>query len=253
MNLFKKKQKEKTYLLLPCVHAPFHNKALFESLYQYLKETKVDGLVIMGDFMDVHSLSSHDEKKIGIKGIDLFWEYREAEKLLDTILSNLPSSCKEKHYLYGNHEDRWNRSMKDVDFVKKGIPSPEEALNLKKKGFKVYTDWKNDVVHLGGKLDVSHGEFCNVHTAKKTIDTYRKSMIYAHTHRFQIYIEGATGGFNIGSMADFNSVVMSYATRAMKNSWLNAFALVTIDENDYYHVQPILWYNDRFYVNGKKY
>lgn len=254
MNIFKRNNIE-THLLLPCVHAPFHNKQLFEGLFKYLKDIEIHSLCIMGDFLDMNSLSAHDKGKMPIEGIELGIEYRQAEKLLDTILSNLPKGIT-KQYLYGNHEDRYLRYIRGVDESKLGsaLPSPEEALGLKKKGFKILTDWKNDEIQFGTHLIGVHGEFCNIHTAKKTIDTYRKSVIYAHTHRFQVYVEGRTGGFNIGSMADFNSPVFKYATKAMRNSWLNGFAIVHIDKKtNLYYVQPIMALDGKFCVNGKIY
>lgn len=256
MNLFTKQSEVETHILLPCVHAPFHNKKLFDSFFKYAKDIKnIKSLCILGDFLDMNSLSAHDKGKIPIEGIELGKEYREATRLLDTILSVLPKGI-DKHYLYGNHEDRYFRYIKGVDESKLGgaLESPDKALGLKSKGFTVYTDWKNDEILFGTHLIGVHGEFCNVHTAKKTIDTYRKSVIYAHTHRFQVYVEGRTGGFNIGSMADFNSPVFKYATKAMRSSWLNGFALVHIDKKSgLYYVQPIMAFDGTFCVNGKKY
>ena len=158
-------------------------------------------------------------------------------------------------YLYGNHEDRYNRLIRNVDSNKygKALKSPIEGLKLLERGYKVFTDWKSDSIKIGKYLDVNHGEFCNVHTAKKTIDTYRQSTMYFHTHRYQIYIEGQVGGFNMGSGADFNTPIFGYATRAMKTSWSNCSALVTLDKEGFYHVQPLHFINNKLIINGKQY
>jgi len=117
----------------------------------------------------------------------------------------------------------------------------------------VQTDYKTAHVDIGPFLEVNHGEFVNVHSAKKTIDTYRKSVLYFHTHRFQIYMEGRIGGFNMGWGGDQNAPVFNYATRAMKNSWVNASCLVTLDNDGGFHVQPLLFINNKLIVNGKSY
>ena len=242
------------YWVTGCAHAPFHNRRMYNSTYEYLvKETDLKGIILAGDIIDANSLSAHDRGNIALPGVTLEWEYRESNKFLndiDSLGDNL-----DKYFLYGNHEDRYNRLMNSVDAAKYGeaLKSPIEGLNLLKRNYQVFTNWKNDVIHIGKHLDINHGEFCNVHTAKKTIDTYRKSTLYFHTHRFQIYMEGQNGGFNMGFGGDINAPIFGYATRAMKNSWVNASALVTLDNKGGFHVQPLVFINNKLIVNGKEY
>jgi hypothetical protein len=157
--------------------------------------------------------------------------------------------------MYGNHEDRYLRYMADSDNSKLGesLISPEEGLDLEARGYSVLTNWKKDKIKLGNHLDLIHGEFCNIHTAKKHLDSFRGSIMFVHTHRIQTHIESKVGGFNIGFGGDKNSPVFNYATRAMKEVWANGFALVTIDEDGFFHVNQITMFNDCFYYNGKKY
>src|SRR5690606_10970518 len=130
---------------------------------------------------------------------------------------------------------------------------PEEGLALKEHGFDVYTQWKHHYVTLGHHLDLFHGQYLNIHSAKKHIDSYRGSVMYAHTHRIQTYIEGSVGGFNIGWLGDQNSPLFNYMERGTKKQWQNRFAIVTIDENGDYYVNQIIAHNNKFYYNGKKY
>jgi hypothetical protein len=244
------------YIVLGCVHAPFHLAPAFKAVEQLLHDNKSEivGLVLDGDFTDINSLSNHDKGRKPIPGVTLDWEYKESEILLDSLLNPLASNIA-KIFIYGNHEDRYNRYMSDIDNSKLGasLQSPIEGLKLVQKGFDIYENWKEDFVTLGHHLDVSHGEFYNVHSAKKHIDTYRRSILYYHTHRVQQYIEGAVGGYNGGSMADFNAPVFGYASRAMKNSWLNGFNTVHIDEQGFYHIQQIVCYNNSFVFGNKIY
>jgi predicted phosphodiesterase len=242
-----------TYWVTGCSHAPWHNKYMYDATINYLKkEVKLAGIILAGDIMDANSLSAHDRGNIALPGVTLEWEYKESNKLLDQIDS---LNCNNTYFLYGNHEDRYNRLIRSVDSSKygKALKSPIEGLKLLERGYSVFTDWKNDSIKIGEHLDVNHGEFCNVHTAKKTIDTYRKSTLFFHTHRFQIFIEGNVGGFNMGSGADFTAPIFGYATRAMKTSWFNASALVTLDKDGFYHVQPLMFINNKLIVNGKFY
>lgn len=243
-----------TYIITGCNHIPFHNKPFFKAFLSFLDDTQPNGLVLAGDFMDMQSLSSHDRGKKPLPGVTLDWEYLEGNKALDQIDEIIGK--KPKFYIFGNHEDRYLRYMRDIDNSKLGesLPSPDTALKLVDRGYKVFTNWKSDSVGIGEHLEVSHGEFTNVHVAKKTIDTYRKSSIFFHTHRVQSYIEGQTGAWNGGCMADFeNSPAFGYATRAMIKSWLHGFIIVNLDNNGFYNVQQIIWYKDRFYVGNECY
>jgi len=226
---------------------------MYESIYKYISnEITLDGVILNGDILDLHSLSSHDRGKLPIAGVTLDWEYKEASKFIDEI-DELGGNT--KIYLFGNHEDRYFRALSDVDTSKYGaaLKSPIEALNLAERGYQVIQDWKSGHVNMGKYLEINHGEFVNVHTAKKTIDTYRKSILYNHTHRLQIYTEGLVGGWNMGWGGDVEAPVFNYATRAMKKSWFNAAAIVTLDKDGYYHVQPLLFINNKLIVNGKEY
>lgn len=244
------------YIVIGCPHAPFHLQPAFKAVQQLLYDNKSDivGLALAGDFLDMNSLSSHDKGRKPIPGVTLDWEYKESEILLNDLLDPLASNI-EKIYIWGNHEDRYHRYMSDIDNSKLGtsLASPIEGLKLVNKGFDIYENWKEDFVTLGHHLQVAHGEFFNVHSAKKHIDTYRKSILYYHTHRVQQYIEGAVGGYNGGSMADFTAPVFGYASRAMKNSWLNGFNAVHVDEQGFYHIQQIVCYNNSFVFGNKIY
>lgn len=248
-----------TYWVTGCSHAPFHNKAMYESTFNFLsKEVKLEGVILNGDILDMHSISRHNKGIINPAGITLDWEYKEASKFIDEIDQMLALNNPEytsKHYIYGNHEMWHSIALKEVNNAKYGeaLKSPLEALKLIDRGYLVQTDYKTAHINFGKHLEINHGEFVNVHSAKKTIDTYRKSVLYNHTHRFQIYTEGKVGGFNIGWGGDDSAPVFNYATRAMKNSWVNASAIVTLDDDGAFHVQPLLFINDRLIVNGKKY
>ncbi len=244
------------YFIFGCVHVPFHLERAFEAVYRILEDKKGNtvGLILAGDFLDLNSLSSHDRGKKPIPGVTLDYEYEEGNKLIDNLLQPLAKNI-HKVFIYGNHEDRYFRHMSDIDNSKMGeaLPSPETALNLRERGFIVLNDWKRDMIMLGDHLGVCHGEFTNIHTAKKHIDSYRHSVLYYHTHRVQHYIEGKTGGFNGGSMADFSQPAFKYATRAMLDSWLNGFNTVYIDEQGYYHVEQLVCFNNRIVYGGKVY
>lgn len=245
-----------THLVTGCNHIPFDNKHMTSGMIKLIEDLgdKLKGLHLIGDFLDINSLSSHDRGRKPLPGVTLSMEYDGGNDVLDRLEEVLPEKC-EKNYLYGNHEDRYIRHMGSSDNSKlgKSLISPEDGLKLEERGYNVLTNWKKDKIRLGNHLDLIHGEFCNIHTAKKHLDSFRGSIMFVHTHRIQMHIESKVGGFNIGFGGDKDSPVFNYATRAMKEVWANGFALVDIDEDGFFHVTQITMFNDCFYHNGKKY
>lgn len=249
------KDQEGMHILIGCNHVPFENKKLHKGLINLIKDYKeyVKGFHLMGDFMDINTLSSHDKGKFtAVKGLTLDMEYAAGNKLLDEFDSVLPSICW-KTYLYGNHEDRHKRWMRDMNNAKTPLESPTDALSLWDRGYQVKESWAQDYFTIGKEFDIFHGIYFSIHCAKAHIDKLRRSCAFVHTHRQQMYCEGDTAAFNIGSAADFTSPAFNYATRPMKSQWSNGFAIAMVDEQGNHHITQIMCQNGEFFFGGKKY
>lgn len=245
---------EGLHIVMACYHVPFHNKYMHRSILNLIKDlgTNIKGFHLAGDFLDLNSLSSHDNGMFtAVPGMTLNDEYKTGNNILDEFDALLPKNIY-KTYLYGNHEYRYNKYMKNMQNAKTPIISPRESLNLNSRGYEVKEKWDKDYINLG-KLDIMHGIYYNEHSAKKHIDTFKKSCVYGHTHRIQSHIEGDLEGFNIGAIADFNSPAFGYASRAMKSKWGNGFAIVNIDKEGNYFVEQVIFKNNKFYFGGKEY
>lgn len=233
----------KTYSIISDVHVPFHNKRLLEA---YLKTLKgKDGLIIAGDFVDMFSISSYAENSLyDLKnGLTLKQEYNEANKILD-LLNNFKG---EKHFLYGNHENRYYTWLKKKDHAKfdGAINPPHKALHL--KGWNVIKDYPDGFVKLGEHLEVMHGIKTTKYVAANTIQDVQGSVLFGHTHRVQSYVEGTRAAYNIGGLFDINSDGFKYMPRTQRAKWCNGFAEVAIDSKGFYYVNLIQAYNGKFY------
>ncbi len=257
-KIYKRKNKFTTpgmYVVVGCVHVPGENKPMFKGICDLLKDyrNEVKGLMLIGDFLDMHSLSSHNRDEFtAIPGLTLKEEYKAGNVALDKLTAHLRPEV-DKVFIYGNHEDRWNRHMKNMQNAKTPLDSPAEALHLSNRGFNVFTNWSADYVTLGNHLELMHGQYYNTHCAKAHIDKLRGSVMFAHSHRIQMYVEGKTGGFNIGWGGDIQSPLFNYMERATKSQWQNGFAIVNIDKDGTYFVQQIFCNNDKFFFNNKQY
>lgn len=247
---------EGMHILLGCNHVPFHHKQLHKGIKELIVDYSKDikGFHLMGDFMDINTLSSHDRGRFtAIPGLTLNSEYNTGNELLDEFDLVLPKKCW-KTYLYGNHEDRWNRWMKEMQNAKTPLKSPEEALNLRGRGYQVKTNWSQDYFTIGKDFDIFHGIYFSIHCAKAHLDKLRRNCAFVHTHRVQNYREGQMSAYNIGSCADFTSSAFGYATRPMRAQWSNGFAIDMVDSFGNNHVTQIVP-NEKghFYFGGKMY
>jgi len=259
-KFYQEKSKVQKWLILPDVHRPFHNKVLWDKIMAYIGDNKnnIYGIVLSGDYMDMFTLGSYNADSLkNLTGITLESEYDDALRGLDEIdnaLKDKKHSCK-KVYIYGNHEDRYFREVAKGDNAKYGsaLQSPIKALRLREKGYEVLTNWKDDFYTLGEHLDIMHGVYCGIHTAKKHLDMTMRSVMFGHTHRVQMFRQGDSASFNIGWLGDAKSSAYNYMPRMQKLVWSNGFAEVFINDIGDFYVNQISIYNDCFLINGKMY
>lgn len=244
------------HILSGCWHPPFQNRKMQQGVIELIKDLgdRVKGFHLLGDCVDLMSLSAHEPNKVPMKGITLGYEYEEANKFLDSFQEVLPDGI-DLTYLYGNHEDRWRRHLSDVNNSRysDALPSPKQAMKLEERGYTVYENWKEDYHILGKHLQLLHGEFCTKYPARTHVDRMKASVAFVHTHRIDLNYDGEKAGFNIGWGGDVNSPAFNYVSRLTKMNWINGFALVHIDEDGNFFVQVIPVYHNQFWYNGKLY
>ena len=244
------------HILLGCNHVPFHNKRLHAGIRDLMLDYQhqIVGFHLMGDFADINTLSTHDKGKFtAVPGLTLNEEYDACNEELDLFEQCLPNNTW-KTYLYGNHEDRHNRWMRDMNNAKTPLLSPMDGMLLESRGYHVKNKWSQDFFKLGNDFEIFHGIYFNIHNAKAHLDKLRTSCAYVHTHRIQSYREGSMAAYNIGACADFWSAAFNYATRPMKAQWANGFAINMIDSIGRSNITQIYVNPDgSFFFGGKRY
>jgi hypothetical protein len=253
----KEYSKEGVHILAGCFHFPFHNERFFENAFlKIVSDTpNLAGVHLLGDMQDLYSLSSHNKGQVNIKGLDLEKEYMLNNKAFDKIDQAVGHRSVQKTYIYGNHEDRYFRELKNIDSSKYGgaLLSPKEACFLVDRGYTVKENWKDDYVTIGKYLDACHGQYTTKSPAKKHLDTYKRSLAFVHTHIIDQHYDAGMAAFNIGWGGNMYAPAFSYASRITKLNWQNGFAAVYVDEDGYYHVNQLTWYNNKLYYNNRLY
>lgn len=244
------------WVIVGCVHRPFHDKKLWSALLSFIHDNKsrIEGIILNGDYLDLRSLSSHSDYIP--PGIDLGKEYSDGKKGILEIKQALGKRYNKvkKVYHYGNHEERFTRDKSTLSKYGDSLLSPEEALGLIEDNWQIQTDWKEGYTKIGNNLSVFHGIYFGKNAAKSHLDAIpNESCIFNHTHRLQSYTHGENTAYNTGWFGDINSEGFKYASRQNKNSWRQGFATVYLDKEGNHTVIPISVTKSSFIFEGKKY
>ena len=241
------------WVIIGCVHRPFHNKELWTNFISFLKDQskRINGIIINGDYLDLRSLSSHEDWQP--EGIDLQFEYQDGLQGIVEIENALSSKVR-KVFHYGNHEDRFFRDKASIRKYGGSLPSPHAAMKLEETGWEVMTDWKNGFTTLGNDLDVFHGTKIGMTAAKQELDMLpNRSAIFNHTHRFGSHASKTNVAYNTGWMGDEHHDVFKYMDRGQRERWSNGFAVAYIDQDGKHYVNPIKCEQSKIFFEGKLY
>jgi predicted phosphodiesterase len=244
------------WIVISDVHRPFHNQTLWNKLLQLVNDmgSSLYGIVIAGDYLDLYTLGSYNNESLAnLSNITLQDEYLDGLQGIDEINSAFKGA--KKLFLFGNHEDRYFRHIKEKDNAKYGgaLINPVEALYLHERGWITKTDWQSDYFTLGKHLDIVHGVYTSIHAAKAHLDKTQHSVIFGHTHRVQCFHQGNRAAFNIGGLYDIKSKGFNYMPRFQRQLWANGFALVNVTDNGDFYVEQVNVWADKFLANGKMY
>lgn len=237
-------------LLLPCVHAPFHNVAQMAANLELIRHIKPDFVILMGDFMDAFSVSSHNKGEWDMPGLTLQQEYDETNVILDLLDQAMTDGC-ERIYIEGNHEERIRRFKKPVDNAKLGgaIINYAEGLRLQDRGYVNLAPYREARCFIGD-LCVIHGVYFGVHAAATHLKELNQNTAFCHTHRWQQFSSGAATAYNIGWGGNPDALVFRFRSWWERKRWVNGCAVVDLHENGKTTVTP-LRYDGQYFFEGR--
>lgn len=229
-------------LFIPDVHVPYHDKRAWKLMMKSMKDFKPDTVVVLGDFADFYTVSSHS--KDPNRSLKLLEEIEESRKLLAEVKT---LGAKKHVFVSGNHCDRLTRYLQDkapelFDFI--NIP---EILHLNKMGFE-YIPYKEH--YELGKLNITHdtgtaGRYAHY----KAMDAFQHNVVIGHTHRLGYAVEGNAHGERhvtamFGWLGDINSVDYMHKIKSTRD-WTLGFGVGYLDKasgNVYLVPVPIVNY-----------
>lgn len=239
------------WVIIGCVHRPFHNKKLWDNFINFLSanSNRITGIIINGDYLDLRSLNSHTQYLP--EGIDLSYEYSDGKQGISEIEEALSSDVR-KIFHYGNHEYRYTREMQGNSKYGSALMSPEDA--MLDDTWEVVRDYKDGYTLLGKNLEVFHGQLFGVNAAKSTLAQMPdRSCIFNHTHRIQSFAANKQTAWNGGWMGDVNDPEFKYMERRSRWRWQNGFTIAFLDKEGKHYVNQLECDNSKIFFEGKLY
>lgn len=216
------------------VHIPYHSEIAFEAAVKTLKQSKIDTLLINGDFADFYQVSRH-QKDPGHRS--MLEELKLVIQGLEWLRSEFP---KQKIvYKMGNHEERWdiyiwNRAPEIYDLSNVQL---KDLLQLKRLKIEMVAD--NPIML--GKLPVLHGHelgksiFSPVNPARGAFLRTHHRVIVGHSHQTSSHTDvdmfhSMTPTWSTGCLCDLTPKY------ARVNRWNHGFAMVDVGKDGNFHV-----------------
>lgn len=230
------------------------NHINLKPIFRFIADFKPDRIVLGGDMHD-WTPASH-----WIANQSLQLEGQSIKRCFDELNTYLlkPLSMYARHcqiiYLLGNHED-WLQQTLMLNRNGLGYWQMEDNIDLKKYNMKIVP--VNKAWSVSNHLCYIHGIYTTLYHAKKTVETYHRSVIYGHVHTFQSHILTSPvdsklfyKGQSVGCLCNLNPNYM----HNKPNAWVHGFHINYInDKTGYFHDVPIVIVNNTFWANGKFY
>lgn len=242
----------KSAIILPDVHLTEELPKDYLPVREFIKEFKPNKVILLGDFMDVSSLSAWDmDKKRLMEGRRFKKEVDTANNELDFLQKYTKDKEEGVVYLFGNHESRTEKYL-DKNPEMEGMMELPEQLRLKERGIPwlVY----NKLYKLG-QMYFTHGMYTNKYSAAKHLQTLGCNITYGHQHGTQTYMQNMAMqepymAYALGTLGD---KAPDYLQGRPAN-WISQFAVFYWDTNNgQFNLYPINIIKNKFLWNGKEY
>lgn len=216
---------------------PFEDRKAVKAVAKFIEDFQPDDVISVGDESDLAPVSKYSQNTRAMYQGDLG---KERDRVVEVL-----GMLQVKHVTRSNHLDRWFSALSRVPAFET-IPEMEleKFYKFEELGIEYHRDpWSPAPGFLlmhgdEGSLKAAGGQ-----TALGLAVRTNRSVICGHTHRQGLAFQTMTylgdkkptvlTGFEVGTLADFNSPGMRYAK--LKN-WQQGFGLLYVDGK---HVTPV--------------
>lgn len=221
----KKSDRDKV-LVLPDIHFPEHDEKALGIVLQVMKMDEFDTIIILGDMLDMYSLSRFTKKPELLEG-GIIRELTLGREFLEKIRQLQPRA--DIIFILGNHERRLEKYICDHAPALSGLIEYSSALGLKELDIKLV-----DGMHKMGHVNFFHGvKVCSesAASARAHFATYNMSMVIGHTHRLGSYFKtNLSTTYSVHEAGCLCSLEPHYLDGKPFANWQQGFVVVYIDK-----------------------
>jgi len=233
-------------------HVPDHDAHAVATMCKFMDYYKPHGLINIGDFMEMESVSHWAPKTAGVRRI--VPELETASNVLNDVESAAGKQCKFKRFFIGNHEDWLDQYfvLKIPEFFdgmkEYGVDIRiQNLLRLKKRGYRIIPF--NEILRIG-KAHFIHGYYTTKYHAQKHLDVFGCNIYYGHTHDVQmatnVSVNGLHQSASMGCLRDLNARFL----KGKPNNWTHAFGVFEFRYNGSFTPLIPIIYDHKFSYNG---
>jgi predicted phosphodiesterase len=216
-------------IVCPDAHFPFVDPRAWNCFLGAVETVRPDVLVIIGDFADCYSVSSHTKDPSRKMGFDAELKATEAglKQLYDL---RVPRTI----YCEGNHEFRLHRYLAERAPEIYGLTSIRDLLQIERMRGWEWHDYKT-LVHVG-KMAFTHDVGrAGVNATRDSLKDFGDNLVFGHTHRLGVAYEGTVEEgirvcMNVGWLGDYEAIDYRHKFMA-RRSWQHGFGSIVQDEH----------------------
>jgi len=232
-------------IILPDVHLSDNQPHTdYEVVKRFIKKNRSDEIILLGDFMDIRSLSHWDlRSRRKMEGR----RYEKECEVVNKELDFLQKYTKKLTYIEGNHE-AWISEYIDDNPEMEGIIELPNKLHLKERGIKFIP--LNELYKVG-KMYFTHGMYINQYNAMKHLMKLGCNICYGHQHGTQtammnMKMQEPHQAYALGCLCGHSPDYM----KGKPASWISQFAVMYLNKQNF-NLYPINIINNQFMFNGK--
>jgi predicted phosphodiesterase len=236
------------WIIIPDVHLTEDVPKPYKIVKKIISNNNFDGAIILGDYMDISSLSDWDKDKRKLLENQRYQKEIDcANKELDFIQKYISNTV----YIIGNHENRVDRYIEKNPELE-GLLEVPKILKLEER--KIECVELNQLLKIG-HCYFTHGMFTGKNHASQHLMTLGCNIVYGHKHQSQHFMtnmkmQKPIVAYGLGCLCDLNQPYL----KGIPPVWINAFAIIDFDKDTgSFNVMPINIIQGVCMYHGKKY
>lgn len=242
--------KTQRVIVCPDAHHPFVDQRAWECFLGATEAARPDTLVIIGDFADCYSVSSHTKDPARKVGFDA--ELKATEAALKQIYDlRIPRVV----YCEGNHEFRLQRYLADRAPELYGLTSIRDLLQIDRMRGWEWVPYRSFIRI--GKVAYAHDVGrAGVNATRSSLIDFGDNLVFGHTHRLAVGYQGTVDEgmhvcMNVGWLGDYKQI--DYRAQFMaRRDWQHGLGKVDYDADGRGWCQAIPIINGTCMIDGRK-